>query len=377
MSELTIFNEANGVYPGVNTPQFTQLEYIVSNAKKTNTIIPSLGLFGEASSGKTSSAKLIAQAAGYNFLYFNASSLSTSNFFKTITKPVLEIIRKDKSLFIPRPRRNANAFVYESTVPFVILIDEAHEMNKDIQTLFLSALQDKDVLNRDEDVSTIGLKNITWIFATTDSSKLLYPLTTRLFSVVFDQYSKEDIMNIVRIKHKLISNGGLEIIANCSKLVPRVALQYAEQLSNMHQDKPITEVEVTEFAKNALAMEINGIDAIDKRLLLYLSNNKKKIAPVDEISLQAFKEAVARYEKKGIANLSNAEHKEYNRAQFNVTVLTHKIATAEFVAKSRQDISLACRILDLGDLEKRLSYLEKLNKITKTPKGVMLHEQYR
>jgi hypothetical protein len=58
-------------------------------------------------------------------------------------------------------------------------------------------------------------------------------------------------------------------------------------------------------------------------------------------------------------------------------MLEHKLATAEYVAKSRQDISLACRVLDLGDLEKRLSYLEKLSMIVKTPKGIMLDEQYR
>jgi hypothetical protein len=144
----------------------------------------------------------------------------------------------------------------------------------------------------------------------------------------------------------------------------------------MHPDKPITEAQVEEFAKKALAMETNGIDAIDKRILLYLSHNKKKIAPVDEISLQAFKEVVARFEKKGIDKLSSSEHKEYNRNMFNVAMLEHKLNTAEYVAKSRQDISLACRVLDLGDLEKRLSYLEKLGFVTKTSKGISLVEKY-
>jgi Holliday junction resolvasome RuvABC ATP-dependent DNA helicase subunit len=372
---LTIFTEANGVYAGTNTPQFTQLEYLVTTATKTKTQIPSLGLFGEASTGKTSSAKLLAHAAGYRYLYFNASSLSLANFYKTISAPVIDMMVEKKDCKV-RGRAFERVYVYESQTPFLILIDEAHDLSKDLQTLFLSLLDQKDVLNPNEEVNTISIKNVTFVFATTDSSKLLYPLTTRLFNITFDQYSTEDIMNIVRMKYKLISNGGLKIIAQCAKLVPRVALSYAEQLTNMHPDKPITEEQVEEFAKKALAMETNGIDAIDKRILLYLSNNKKKIAPVDEISLQAFRKVVARFEKKGIDKLSSSEHKEYNRTMFNVAMLEHKLNTAEYVAKSRQDISLACRVLDLGDLEKRLSYLEKLGFVTKTSKGISLVEKY-
>lgn len=374
---LTIFNEINGVFAGTNTPQFTQLEYLVTTAKKTSTVIPSLGLFGEASVGKTFSSELIAKFAGYHYLYFNASTLSPKTFYKSITKSFMDLILKDGSLYTAATRqKGTTALVYEARTPVLILVDEAHELHKDLQTLFLTLLIEKGVLNPDDSVSTISLRNVTWVFATTDSSKLLYPLTTRLFNITFDQYTKEDIMNIVRLKYKMISNGGLGILANCSKLVPRTAIRFAEQLTNMHPDSPITDAQTVEFVKNALAMDPDGIDAIDKRILLYLSNNKKKINPVDEISLDAFKQTVIRLTAKGV-KMTNADHRELNRAKFNVAVLEQKINNAEFIAKSRQDISLACRVLDLGDLEKRLSYLEKLEFITKTSKGIQLSEKYR
>lgn len=372
---LSFFNEANGVYPGTNLPQFTQLEYLATTALKTKSVMPPIGLFGEASTGKTSSTKLLAKAAGCHFIYFNASSLTVTNFYKTIFTEVNNYIDKTKASRASR-RLSEGVYVYETVTPLLMLFDEAHELTKDVQTLFLSILDNRGPLNPDETKNTISTNNIAFVFATTDSSKLLYPLTTRLFNITFDQYSIEDIMNIVRMKYKLISNGGLRTLAQCAKLVPRVAITYAEQVTNMHPNKPITEEQVAEFAKNALAMETNGVDAIDKRILLYLASNKKKIAPIDEISLVAFREVLERLEKKG-SNLSNSDHKEYNRVKFNITVLEHKIATAEFVAKSRQDISLACRVLDLGDLEKRLSYLETLKMVSKTPKGIMLDEQYR
>jgi hypothetical protein len=74
--------------------------------------------------------------------------------------------------------------------------------------------------------------------------------------------------------------------------------------------------------------------------------------------------------------LTNNEHKELNRATFQVAILEQKISQAEFTPKSRQDISLACRILDLRDLETRLTFLEKLSLVDKLPKGILLNERY-
>jgi hypothetical protein len=133
---------------------------------------------------------------------------------------------------------------------------------------------------------------------------------------------------------------------------------------------------VASFAKGVLNMEVNGVDSIDKRILLYLSSNKKKIKPSDVIMLKAFRGVVEGYESKGLKSLNPIEHKEYNRAKFNVTILSATIENAEFVFKSRQDISLACRVLDLRDLEVRLSYLEKLSYITKSSKGISINAAF-
>ena len=57
-------------------------------------------------------------------------------------------------------------------------------------------------------------------------------------------------------------------------------------------------------------------------------------------------------------------------------MLEAKLKNIEYSPKSRQDISLACRLLDLKELETRLTFLEKLSFIQKTPKGILLGEQY-
>ncbi len=374
---LKTFNESNGIFAGINTPQFTQLEYLLETAKTTNIPLPSLGLFGEASTGKTTSAKLLAKELGRPFLLLNGADLTLSNLNIKIAGYFINSGAPRSISYNPKPYSNYLAFLLDQ--PGIILIDEAHELPKDLQTYLLSVIDNKgplvDVV--EQETKTIDTTNMTWIFATTDSSKLLYPLTTRLFSIIFDQYTVEDIMNMIKLKYSNIEDGGLKYLANCSKLVPRIALRYADQLTKMHPEGKVQVAHVEAFVKGFLNMELTGIDGTDKRILLYLSNNKKAISPSDEVLLTGFKTTLARLENKGCSNLSNAEHRELNKCRFNISVLEQKLSTAEYVAKSRQDISLACRILDLNDLETRLSFLEKLSMVNKTPKGIMLSEIYR
>jgi Holliday junction resolvasome RuvABC ATP-dependent DNA helicase subunit len=271
--------------------------------------------------------------------------------------------------------------IYSSLVHrYVVFLDEAQLLSNDLQTMLLSVFDkiSEGVVGivgaATKKSPAFNTRNVSFILATTDTSKLLYPLTTRLTSVTFDQYSKDDIKNIIGLKYSNISDGARGILANCSKLVPRVAIRLSEQLVNFCGRTQIMEAEAAEFAKNFLNMEENGIDAIDKRILLYLANHKKKIEPVDIISLEMNKKIKDRLETK--ATLTPSEHKDLNRAIFQVAVLEQKISQAEFNPKSRQDISLACRILDLKDLETRLTFLENLSLVDKSSKGIMLNERY-
>lgn len=375
---LKIFNESNGIFPGINTPQFTQLEYLLTTSKQANIPLPSLGLFGEASTGKTTSAKLLAAKMECPFLLLNSADITMSNLNSKIAKHFWTSLNELETTVTYNPVPLSNYFAFKTVKPCIVLFDEAHELPKDVQTYLLSTIDNKgplvDLIENKE--KTLDTSNVSWIFATTDSSKLLYPLTTRLFPIIFDQYTADDIMDMISLKYPNIEYAGLKYLANCSKLVPRVALRYADQLTKMHPQSKVQVQQVESFIKGFLNMELTGIDGTDKRILLYLANNKKSINPSDEVLLTGFKSTLARLEAKGISNLSSAEHKEYNKCRFNISMLEQRINTAEYVAKSRQDISLACRILDLNDLETRLSFLEKLSMVNKTPKGIMLAEKY-
>lgn len=377
--KLERFVPDNGFWPGANTSQFLQLEYLMkmtNNSKDPYSVLPHMGFFGEASTGKTTTATALAKFMGYEVTLINASSLTKQNFMQTMAA----IIEKPGE-FRLITALNPPGWYSVSTKKRIVIIDEAHELPKNVQTMFLSCLdttRENNIVSFPE-LSPSGKNLVVWplcfIFITTDSSKLAYPLVTRLQPVIFDQYTEDDVANIIKLTNPKIDPGGRLILARCSKLVPRVALRYAKMLLTAHSsDSVIDETCVRSFITTVLGMEDNGIDAIDKRILLYLHRNKKQVAAVDEISLEAYQRRHAQLEQK--ATLTPAEHRELNAAKFKISMLTEKISSAEYTPKSREDISIACRILDLSDLEARLTYLEKLSMLTKTSRGIILNAEY-
>lgn len=380
--QLKVFNTNNNIYPGVNTPQFSQLEYIIEKQHNEGItkIIPNLGLFGEASTGKTTAVSLLAKALGYTLITFNASGLSIADINTAVVSHITEQLSGTKVNSITC----INNILQCPWRPLLLFIDEAHELSKIVQTSLLSILDSKSTSTmepipfyKQKETISFDTKFVCFVFATTDTSKLLYPLITRLQSITFDQYTKEDIINIIDLQYPVLEYGAKNVIATCSKLVPRVAIRLAEQLSTLYIGATVSEAQAISFAKNFLGMEENGLDMLDKRILLYLANHKKKLNPVETISLDfKIKQKQKLETKSKTTALSASEYRELNRLSFQILIAEQKISNTEFSPKSRQDISLATRILDMKDLEFRLTFLEKLEFICKTPKGIMLNEKY-
>lgn len=357
---LTIFNESNGIYPGINTPQFSQLENLVVSSVKKGKQIPNLGLFGEASTGKTTTTNKLADYCKYHFISLNASSLSPKTIHAFLHNKLTKILEPDSFSF-------GKTIAY-GTEPTLILIDEAHLLHKDIQNMLLTCLETGGPFFEDGN-KTFLTRNITFVFATTDSSKLAYPLTTRLTPIIFDQYTNEDICHMINLKHPSIILESASILAKCSKLVPRVAIKLASQFIELGSG--LTKDDTINYVRDFHNMDENGIDSIDHRIILYLTANKRKIDPVDEFAYENFKIELAKLDSLG-SKRTQAQHNRYNSLKFKVFTLEQRLSVAEYVPKSRQDIALGCRLLDMANLESRLSYLEKLNLITKTPKGILL-----
>ena len=137
---LNVFNEANGIFAGINAPLFNQLEYLMATSKKANIPLPSLGLFGEASTGKTTTAKIIAKEMKFPFLLLNSADITLKNINAKIANYFIETLPKETLVPGPFPDPFKLLWSYEVKVPCVVLLDEAHELSKEVQTYLLSLL---------------------------------------------------------------------------------------------------------------------------------------------------------------------------------------------------------------------------------------------
>jgi len=127
-----------------------------------------------------------------------------------------------------------NAVLLAATDKSVVFIDEAHELDRSMQTALYLALDQRKVLlsgNRKGNMPAgIPLADFTLLLASTDEYSLLQPMRDRMKLVLqFEFYSTEELAQILR--HRIKSLGWwvvdetLPLIAERSRGTPRLALR--------------------------------------------------------------------------------------------------------------------------------------------------------
>lgn len=421
MEQLKYFTKENNFYPGTNTPQFKNLEFwIGSNLDWINekdklkcsepwtwheyykfmpSSIVSLGLFGEASAGKTSALRLAGKILGRPIITFNGAQFVNSSFEETIFNELFDKTNfkfakagekacYDYGTCLVEGTKNRNLFA-----DVIIFIDECHELPRKIQTKLLSLLEGpvseriitvdyceklvtanpklksllaSGCLTKNDFSRDIILNGVIFAFATTDPSKLLQPLVTRLHRVVFDQYTLDDVVNIIKIKYPAAESAGVELLAKCSKFIPREAIRMAEQIQTVY--KSLTKESCSAYLTGVINMDFNGLDSVDYRLLRFLIGNKKELSTRQKIDLETNKGILAFLLTK--QTKTDAEHKAYLRALAVVSTLT-TIQEGEFTPKGKDDVAMSCGLYDNKDVDRRLSYMQSLGLVDKTSRGII------
>ena len=105
--------------------------------------------------------------------------------------------------------KNNEQFFGQIFIPLVlnneitILFDEAHALPKDLTMAFLTIFNTEKTHTKDfiwdEQSYTFDFKKQTFIFATTESDKLFPPLKDRLSTVDFEQYSTNELGEIIKL----------------------------------------------------------------------------------------------------------------------------------------------------------------------------------
>ena len=213
-------------------------------------------LVGYPGLGKTTLAYLIAGKLNRNIIVINANS-----------------IERQKDIIIALSKLKGGD---------ILFIDEIHALNKNIEEILYSAMEDfyinLNVKNESKrDMIKLDLPPFTLIGATTEVENLLKPLYDRFsINIRLERYTNADITKIIENAAKKLNlnykTDALKLIAERSKLTPRIALNYFKRINDFALIKNIDVIDRL-FVKEVfdkLKVKKYGLNQIDIKYLKML-----------------------------------------------------------------------------------------------------------
>ena len=204
-------------------------------------------IFGPSSAGKTTIARLYAEAVQLPFVEISPKAIKTvDDLFKEISRvlaeaglPLVDMVRRGHFI-LP---------------PVVILIDEVHALSASVVNGLLKATEFNDALLATESGKTVNTFNVTWMIATTDEGKLFDAFRTRFSPVDLKYLGKADIAKIIKLANPDLPDDVCSLVAHYNSRIPRKGLEFARY---MRLVKEMTGGTWTEVANDVAADE--GID---------------------------------------------------------------------------------------------------------------------
>jgi len=231
-----------------------QMEIFIGAAKARGEALDHVLIFGPPGLGKTTLANIIAN--------------EMEGVIKTTSGPVLE------------KAGDLAAMLTSLEEGDVLFIDEIHRLNASIEELLYPAMEDYqlDIMIGEGPAARsikLELPAFTLVGATTRAGLLTSPLRDR-FGIVqrLEFYSTRDLTHIVLRSAKML---GLEIeaegaheIARRSRGTPRIANRLLRRVRDYAQVKSdgLINQEIADKALNLLKVDNQGLDHMDRRLLL-------------------------------------------------------------------------------------------------------------
>lgn len=167
----------------------------------------------------------------------------------------------------------------------VLFVDEIHRLNKTVEEYLYSAMEDFRIdvmIDQGPNARSVRLEipPFTLIGATTRVGLLTAPLRSRFtLQTRLDYYDREDLLKIVKRTCKLleveIDDKGVEEIAGRARGTPRIVnnlVYFARDFADQRAEGVIT-AKVAIEALELLAIDSNGLDEMDKRILICMAEN--------------------------------------------------------------------------------------------------------
>lgn len=190
----------------------------------------SFAIFGPASSGKTTLARIYADTVELPLIEVSPKSVKT-------TDDLLDLIRNGLSRTpIPLVDTGNNTYFLP---PIIIFIDEVHALSKSVVNGLLKATEHKDAILVTESGCVVDCHNVTWMIATTDEGKLFDAFRTRFSPVMLKYLSKNEVAKIIKLHNPDLSDEVCMLVSHYNSRIPRKALEFARymrMIKEMHPD---------------------------------------------------------------------------------------------------------------------------------------------
>jgi Holliday junction DNA helicase RuvB len=196
----------------------------------------------------------------------------------------MELVRRELESHGVQPQRvGTRSGLDELQYPaLVVFIDEVHLVPRGVQESLLTVLEQRDrTMTLNDEVAR--LDQATFIFATTQASKLDAAFRSRCVGIELREYSEAEVARIVA--DRVPRDWSPEVyvaIARLGRLVPRVALEIARDLDNeiLVSTTPGGDprAHLNEI-RNEREVDINGLGPLDRR---YLTVLQEQGGPVGE-----------------------------------------------------------------------------------------------
>ena len=257
------------------------LKVIINSAKKRKKQLDHILLFGKSGIGKTTLASIIANEYSRNIRFAQGPSLEK----KSDLLALIGSIQKSD----------------------IIFIDEIHALNKGIEELLYSVL-DEGVIDivlgpeGDSRIMRLVIPDFTLIGATTKLNELSAPFKNR-FGIVFKlkNYNLNEMETIVKklaLKmNKGIGDKAVKLIATSSRSNPRIAINIFKRVLDFTIDSKIKKInkKITIKTFNLIGIYKNGLEDIHIEYLKTLTSVfGEKSASLENIS------SIMQEEKKSI-----------------------------------------------------------------------------
>ena len=182
--------------------------------------------------------------------------------------------------------KNNEQFFEQIFIPIImnneitILFDEAHALPKDLTMAFLTIFNTEKTNTKDftyeDQTFTFDFTKQTFIFATTESDKLFPPLKDRLTTVDFEQYSSDNLGEIIKMNCNEInfSDEALKLLSSTVRGNARNAVMRSKEITLYCESENQNTFRLQDFNNlvDLLGILPEGITCTEKQILQILAD---------------------------------------------------------------------------------------------------------